>query len=110
MKGLLHRFGQRITAMAVLALLLAQMGAMSHAYSHDATVGSSASHRTGASTHDPCGDCLAFASVLSAAGGPGAVPFIAPHGRSPATSAPARSLVDLSLTLAFRSRAPPYTP
>jgi hypothetical protein len=96
--------------MAVVALLIAQLGAMSHAYSHDAAVGSLPTHQSGASSHDPCNDCLAFAPLLSAAGAPSALPFIEPQGRGLTACATPCSLIDLSLTLAFRSRAPPHTP
>lgn len=109
MKKLSHRFGFRLAAMAVVALLIAQLGAMSHAYSHDGA-DSSSTRQIGASSHHPCNDCLAYSPLLSAAGTPSPLPFIEPQGRSAATRAMARSLVGLSLTLAFRSRAPPpYT-
>jgi len=109
LKKLLHRFEFRIAVMAALALLIAQLGAMSHAYSHDAAIGSASTHQTGATSHDPCNDCLAYAPLLAAAGAPGALPFVEPQGRGLATRATASSLVDLSLTVAFRSRAPPTT-
>jgi hypothetical protein len=96
--------------MAVVALLIAQLGAMSHAYSHDAAVGPASVHQTAANSHDPCNDCLAYAPLLSAGGTPSALPFNVPRGRSAAPRSMAASLIDLSLTLAFRSRAPPYTP
>jgi hypothetical protein len=109
LKRLRHRIELRLAVMAVLALLLAQLGAMSHAYSHDAAMGSVATHQTGASSHDSCNDCLAYAPLLAVAGTPAALPSIEPQGRGLATCATADSLVDLSLTLAFRSRAPPET-
>jgi hypothetical protein len=107
LKGLLHRFELRVAAMAAVALLIAQLGAMSHAYSHDAALGSASTQQTGASSHQPCDDCLAYAPLLAVAGAPAAFPFIEPQGRGLATSATAESLIDLSLTVAFRSRAPP---
>jgi hypothetical protein len=106
----LHRFELRLAVMTVVGLLIAQLGAMSHAYSHDAALGATSTHQPGASSHDPCNDCLAYAPLLSAGGAPSAVPFNVPQGRSAAARAAAGSLIDLSLTLAFRSRAPPYTP
>jgi hypothetical protein len=109
LRKFLHRFELRLAVMAAVALLIAQLGAMSHAYSHDAAIDSPTTHQTGASSHDPCNDCLAYAPLLAAAGASGALPFIEPQGRGLATRATARSLVDLSLTLAFRSRAPPDT-
>ena len=93
--------------MAAVALLIAQLGAMSHAYSHDAAIGAP-THQTGASSHDPCDDCLAYAPLLAVAGAPAALSFIEPQGHGLATSVTAQSLVDLSLTVAFRSRAPPH--
>jgi hypothetical protein len=109
LKKLLHRFELRIAVMAAVALLIAQLGAMSHAYSHDAAVGAPSSLQTGASSNDLCNSCLAYAPLLAGAATPAALPFIAPQGRGLATRATAQSLVDLSLTLAFRSRAPPHT-
>jgi hypothetical protein len=108
LRKLLHRFELRIALLAALALLIAQLGAMSHAYAHDAAVGSPATHQT-AATHDLCNDCLAYAPLLAAAGTPSALPYIEPQGRGLATRATAESLLDLSLTVAFRSRAPPKT-
>jgi hypothetical protein len=100
--------------MAVLALVIAQMGATRHAYSHDAAVGSasvgSASMQLiGAVSHNPCGDCLAYAPLLSAAGASGSLPLIEPEVRDAVARALPDSLVDGLPFLAFRSRAPPYT-
>jgi hypothetical protein len=106
LRKFLRRFELRVAAIAAVALLFAQLGAMSHAYSHDAAVGS-VSHQSGANSHDPCNECLAYAPLLSAAGTPTALPWIEPQGRTLATSATARSLVARFITLAFRSRAPP---
>jgi hypothetical protein len=108
LRKLLHRFELRIAVLAALALLIAQLGAMSHAYSHDIAVGSPSTHQT-AATHDLCNDCLAYAPLLAVAGAPGALPYIEPQGRDLATRATAESLLNLSLTVAFRSRAPPKT-
>jgi hypothetical protein len=108
LRKLLHRFELRLAVMAVVALLIAQLGAMSHAYSHDAE-GPPSTHLSGASSHDLCKDCLAYSPLLSAAGTTSPLPFIEPQGRSASIGAIAHSLVDRSPTLAFRSRAPPYT-
>jgi hypothetical protein len=110
LRKLLLRFELRIAVMAAVALLIAQLGAMSHAYSHDAAAGDPATHQTGASSHDPCSECLAYAPLLASAGTPNVLPSVEPQGRGLSTLAAADSLVDLSLTLAFRSRAPPTTP
>lgn len=104
-----HRFELRIAFITAVALFIAQLGAMAHAYSHDSTLGPASTQQSAPSSHDPCNDCLAFAPLLSAAGTPAALPWNEPHGRSLAARASGRSLVDRCLTLAFRSRAPPYT-
>jgi hypothetical protein len=104
-----HRFELRIAVITAVALLIAQLGAMTHAYSHDSTLGSASTYQSGLVSHDFCGDCVAYAPLLSAAGAPAALPSIEPPGRCLAANACGRSLVDLSLTLAFRSRAPPVT-
>jgi hypothetical protein len=108
LRKLLHRFERRIAVLAALVLLIAQLGAMSHAYSHDAAVDSPSTHQTPA-THDLCNDCLAYAPLLALSGASGALPYLEPQGRGLATRATAESLLDLSLTVAFRSRAPPKT-
>jgi methyl coenzyme M reductase alpha subunit len=115
--------------MAVMALLIAQIGALSHAYSHDgyahaaraqglghnaftqdAFAGAASIHSISAGSHDPCGDCLAYAPLLSAAGATTSLPFALPQVRGAAARGTARSLNDRSPLLAFRSRAPPSTP
>jgi hypothetical protein len=84
---------------------------MSHPYSHDShdAAGPSSTHQTVAGSHDLCNECLAYAPLLAAAGASGVLPFVEPQGRGLAMRTTADSLVDLSLTLAFRSRAPPDT-
>ena len=110
---LLHHFGRRITLITAAALLLAQIGAMTHAYSHDAASAQSSTHRiaagigAGAGGHEFCNDCLTFAPLLSAGGAPDQLPFAEPQGRSVAVHAALTSLVDRSSTLAFRPRGPP---
>jgi hypothetical protein len=105
----LHRFGSRIAVLAGLALLLAQLGATSHAYSHDATAGYPDSHQAAIAGHDACNECLAYAPLLCSGGTPTALPPLDFHPRGLAVRATADSRVDLDLTLAFRSRAPPIT-
>ena len=88
-----------------LLFLFAQWGALAHAYSHDEAPVSSAKH-----THQkPCAECQDFAPLLAGASA---------HGFSldvyfPEPSAPRDDLAplvhDSSLTLSFRSRAPPTT-
>ena len=110
MTRLWHRFELRLAVLAVVALVIAQMGAMTHAYSHDSAVGSPSLHSSGAVGHNPCGDCLAFAPLLSAAGTSASLPFLEPAARAAVAAALPDSLVDGLPFLAFRSRAPPYTP
>jgi hypothetical protein len=94
-----QRIESRIALIAAFALLLAQIGAMSHAYSHvvDLRAGS----------HESCNDCLGFAPLLSAAAAPAALPHIRAQGRAVDAPVSGISFVDRFLTLAFRSRAPP---
>jgi hypothetical protein len=99
----------RVALLAVMGLLIAQFGAMSHAYSHDAGAAAAASHRSGSPSHDPCGDCLGFAALLSPGAAPCALPFTLPQGRSATACVLPGSLVERFRTVAFRSRAPPYT-
>jgi hypothetical protein len=110
LRKLLHRLERGLAVVAAAALLIAQLGAMSHAYAHDTAVGSRSTHQTGASSHDSCAECLAYSPLLATAGAPTAPPSVEPQGRGWSIPATAGSLVDLSLTLAFRSRAPPATP
>lgn len=113
LRKFLHGFGLRLALLSVAALLIAQLGATAHAYSHSAA--DSSTHQscstgpTRTSSHDPCNDCLAYAPLLSAAAAPGPLPSLESHGRSVAQPVAASSFVDLSLRLAFRSRAPPFT-
>ena len=109
MRKLPHRLQLRFAILAAMALLLAQAGAISHAYSHSAGLTTSSSHSTGAGSHDPCSGCLAFAPLLCGAGAPNCAPFIVPPGPNFATRALPGSFVDVPRLLAFRSRAPPDT-
>jgi hypothetical protein len=106
---LLHRFKLRVAVITAIALMFAQLGAMTHAYSHTADITPSSAHQSVPGTHDFCSDCLSFAPLLAVAGTPAALPFIEPQGRSPSIDAELSSLVDRHLHLAFRSRAPPVT-
>jgi hypothetical protein len=102
-----QRFEFRVAVMTVVALLIAQFGAMAHAYSHDAAIERSSTHLSNQSSHDFCSDCLNFAPLLAAGGAPSALPFLEPQGRSLPLRAECSSLVDHRTDLAFRSRAPP---
>lgn len=107
MRKLSHGDALRLALTAALALLIAQWGAIAHAYSHDVAVASPAAQGSGAANHDPCTDCLAFAPLLAAAGASGSPLSIEPPGRGCAPRPASGSRVESSLALAFRSRAPP---
>ena len=109
MRRYLHHLELRVAILAAVALLIAQLGAVSHAYSH-AAAGFPSTHLTGANSHDFCNDCVAYAPLLAPGGTGNPLPSVDRQGRGLATRAAAQSLIDLSLTLAFRSRAPPITP
>jgi hypothetical protein len=104
-----RRFKFRVAAIFAAALLIAQFGAMAHAYSHLRDAAPASSQQSNTLNHDFCSDCLNFAPVLSAAGTPAALPFIEPQGRGAGAHAECRSLIDRTPYLAFRSRAPPVT-
>jgi hypothetical protein len=98
-----HRVEIRVTALAVLAFFIAQMGAIAHAYTHQPSTRASTTQQS----HELCGECLNFAPLLSAAGTPAILPFSLQRFRSaPPPAAPA-SFLDHHTYLAFRSRAPP---
>lgn len=99
----------RIAVITAAALLIAQFGAMAHAYSHISGFDRSATHQSNPGNHDFCGDCLNFAPLLAAAGAPAPLPFVLPQACGSGGSAPCSSLVDHRPHLAFRSRAPPVT-
>ena len=88
--------------MLAIALVLAQVGALLHASSHDDT------SQGGTGIHAQlCGQCLSFSTVLAVAGSHGAP--LAPLdciGTLPAGVALV-SLVDRETPNPFRSRAPP---
>jgi hypothetical protein len=78
----------RLALFMALALLVAQLGAQAHAYSHIRAD----SHAT---------------DLLAAAGGAGLLPFLAPQGVLAAPGAAIPTLSARTPTPAFRSRAPP---
>jgi hypothetical protein len=104
-----HRLRLRFAVIAALALVIAQLGAMAHAYTHVPQTRAAAAQQTSPSVHDFCSDCLNFAPLLAAAGAPAAQPFALPQGCCVAPLSQPDSLLDLKLLLAFRSRAPPAT-
>jgi hypothetical protein len=90
-----------------MGLLIAQLGAVSHAYAHDAEAAPRTTHPAGTANHDLCGDCLAFAVLLSVGGAPAPPPVSLARSRGAAVRGVPGSLIGGTLTLAFRSRAPP---
>jgi hypothetical protein len=103
-----HRLRLRFAVIAALALVIAQLGAMAHAYTHVPQTRADSAQQT-PSVHDFCSDCLNFAPLLAAAGAPAALPFALPQGCCVAPQSQLSSLLDRKLLLAFRSRAPPAT-
>jgi hypothetical protein len=109
----------RFAVIAALALVIAQLGAMAHAYTHvpqtravstqQSAPGQQSTHgqQSTPGVHDVCDDCLNFAPLLAGAGTPALLPFALPQGCCVAPPAPRDSLLDLKFLLAFRSRAPP---
>jgi hypothetical protein len=110
LRRLTHAHEFRIALIAALALFFAQIGAMTHAYSHAPELGVSSSQQTNLGIHDFCKDCLNFAPLLSAAGAPAALPFAIPQPCRSAPQAQIACLVELRFLLGFRSRAPPVSP
>jgi hypothetical protein len=102
-----HRRKLRFAVVAAFALVIAQLGAMAHAYTHVPETRPVSAQQTTPGVHDFCSDCLNFAPLLAAAGAPAALPFALPQGRCIAPQSPRDSLLGLKLLLAFRSRAPP---
>jgi len=103
-----NRIEFRITALAVLAFFIAQMGAIAHVYSHRPSEQGSAFQQT-QNSHEVCGDCLNFAPLLSAAGTPALLAISLQHIQSAPPSAAPSSSTSHRTYLAFRSRAPPVT-
>jgi hypothetical protein len=104
-----HRLKLRFAVIAALALVIAQLGAMAHAYTHVPQTRAVSAQQASTDVHDFCSDCLNFAPLLAAAGAPDALPFALPQGCRVAPQSQCASLPDLKLLLAFRSRAPPAT-
>jgi len=103
-----HRIEFRITALAVLAFFIAQMGAIAHAYTHSPSTQTS-TYQQGQTSHELCGECLNFAPLLATAGAPTVPPLSLQHSQSAQPSAAPKSFLDHRTYLAFRSRAPPAT-
>jgi hypothetical protein len=102
-----HRVGFRIGALAALALFIAQLGAIAHAYSHRPSATQTSAYQQTQTSHELCGDCLNFAPLLAPAGTPATLPFSLQRSQSAPPSAAPGSFLDHRTYLAFRSRAPP---
>jgi hypothetical protein len=103
-----HHSSFGLALIAAMVLVLAQLGAMNHAYSH-VPLAAATVQDSNPAAHTLCDDCLSFAPVLSSAGSPAVVSFVAPPARAIALRAVAASLLNHRLDLAFRSRAPPVS-
>jgi hypothetical protein len=103
-----HRYELRLAVIAAIALFFAQIGAITHAYSHTPEKRAVSTQPT-PGAHDTCNDCLNFAPLLAATGGPAILPYVPPAGRSVVPQTAFCSFVDFRPRLAFRARAPPVT-
>jgi hypothetical protein len=99
----------RIALFAALALIVAQMGAMAHAYTHVPQASQIAGQLPTPADHQVCGECLNFAPLLAAAGAATLPLYVEPPARGPVTTAQPASRLSCKPLLAFRSRAPPAT-
>ena len=84
-------------------LLFGQLGALAHAYSHDRAGGFAATH----TAETTCAECPSFAPLLGSAAVSHALLHVAFAAPVFVRAELASSFRDSSLTLAFRSRAPP---
>jgi hypothetical protein len=85
----------------VLVFVLAQAGAQLHAYSH-------LSDRSGTPTQtQSCPECLSFAQLVHAAGGPDNTILLLPRDAVDVVPEPFTRRVDRFHSHSFRSRAPP---
>jgi hypothetical protein len=91
-----------ITRILSLALLLGQMGATAHAYSHAADDPQGLPETT-----QGCRTCHSFAPLLSAVGGSQSVLLVAPCAGDDFVSTSSTLVPDSPHHPAFRSRAPP---
>jgi hypothetical protein len=108
LKKIAHKSPFALAVVAALLLVLAQLGAMNHAYSHVPQASASVQDSSPAS-HAVCDECLSFAPLLSSAGSPVIAQFVTPPARAIALRAIAASALNDRLDLAFRSRAPPVS-
>jgi hypothetical protein len=94
----------RVAVVMVAALLLSQWGAHTHAYSHD----ENSESQTARQPHvKSCPQCPSFAPVLAVAGTPALFSAILWTPIHLSNSSLPVALLEVPITLAFRSRAPP---
>jgi len=98
-----HRVELRIAVIVGLALFVAQLGALAHAYTHQP----GAANQQTLKSHEFCDDCLNFAPALAPGGTPTAAPFTLQYSQGAPPPPPPVSFLNLRTYLAFRSRAPP---
>ena len=91
-------------ALLALVLLLAQTGALMHAYSHDAA----GAHRQGGVSTEQCGYCLAAAPLLGGGGHSQSLALAEFLGLMICVLSVAQIVVFRFQHPAFRSRAPPH--
>ena len=64
-----RHFGYGAVLLALLALVVSQLGAQWHTYRHGAAPRTEVSGRQLQAAQEPCKDCLAYAPLLAAADG-----------------------------------------
>jgi hypothetical protein len=104
-----HRAEFRLVALAAVALFIAQLGAIAHAYTHRPSTAQTSAYQQTQASHELCGDCLNFAPLLAPAGTLATLPFSLQHSQGTPPPAGPASFLDHRTYLAFRSRAPPVT-
>ena len=104
-----RRFDFRVAVVAAVALLFAQIGAMTHAYAHLRGSDQPSVHSSLGAGHEICGDCLNYAPLLSAAGSPASVALHLPPAPTTVVEVRHVSRAANRPLISFRSRAPPVT-
>ena len=85
-------------------MLVAQLGAQAHAYSHLIPAPDAAAHHL---HPPPCVECSSFAPLLTLAGGSGTPFVLALNDPATVYARPAPAARRAALCKAYRSRAPP---
>ena len=101
----LKTWRSRLLLLAAVAMLVGQLGAQAHAYSHSGSPSAPSDQLH--THHDLCQECLAFTPLLAGAGGLDHTMSFADAKALWQASSAGASLISLELVLAFRSRAPP---